>query len=53
MMVDDTKAEYTSKIIILKNDLYTIPRKDRWQLIDMTAAVVISESGYIISMKKD
>lgn len=50
MMVDDGEDGYRAKIILLKDKGYTVPEIRRGQLITMT---VISESGSIISMKKD
>ena len=49
LMVDYKEDGYRAKIILLKDKGYAVPEIRR-QLIIMTA---ISESGYIISMKKE
>ncbi len=50
LMLEDTKAGYRAKIILLKDDGYTVPEIRRGRL---TIMIVISESGYIILMRKD
>jgi hypothetical protein len=50
LMLDDKESGYRAKIILLKDDGYTVPEIRRGLLIIMRAT---SESGYtIVSMKK-
>ena len=49
LMVEDKDSGYRAKIILLKDEGYTVPEIRRGLLIIMIAT---SESGYIVSMKK-
>lgn len=50
MLDEDTEAGYRAKIILLKDDGYTVPEIRRLSIITIS----ISENGYSIdSMKKD
>jgi len=50
LMLDDKESGYRAKIILPKSNGYTVPEIRPEQL---TIMIAISESGYIVLMRKD